>query len=230
MSYCSSCSRNSVSRSILSSESHQARVSRNGMTYALPEHPSYNQPRYTPTKLSRTPSARTATGSVSPYTGSGQTYVNRRATSARLTPAVSTKEDLNEVKRNEQIKGIRSILRPIIYMLWAIYLGYRGLRSILYCPVFIRLKIERGKKLVIAICLRRTRKPYPKMKKLFVGPSKKWTHGSENYRPHFHQFKILWDHITLSKIGSDPIWTCLNRFDPVKKMLYYFTGQIVRPN
>ena len=109
MSYCSSCSRNSVSRSILSSESHQARVSRNGMTYALPEHPSYN--RYTPTKLSRTPSARTATGSVSPYTGSGQTYVNRRATSARLTPAVSTKEDLNEVKRNEQIKGIRSIFK-----------------------------------------------------------------------------------------------------------------------
>ena len=191
MSYCSSCSRNSVSRSILSSESHQARVSRNGMTYALPEHPSYNQPRYTPTKLSRTPSARTATGSVSPYTGSGQIYVNRRATSARLTPAVSTKEDLNEVKRNEQIKGIRSILRPIIYMLWAIYFSYRGQRSILYCPVFIRLKIERGKKLVIAICLRRTRKPYPKMKKLFVGPSKKWTHGSENYRPHFHQFKIL---------------------------------------
>jgi len=76
------------------------------MTYALPEHPSFNnQPRYTPTKLSRTPSARTATGSVSPYTGSGQTYVNRRATSARLTPAVSTKEDLNEVKRNEQIKA-----------------------------------------------------------------------------------------------------------------------------
>ena len=81
------------------------------MTYALPEHPSYN--RYTPTKLSRTPSARTATGSVSPYTGSGQTYVNRRATSARLTPAVSTKEDMSEVKRNEQIKGIRSILRPL---------------------------------------------------------------------------------------------------------------------
>ena len=140
MSYCSSCSRNSASRSILSSESHQARVSRNGMTYALPEHPSYaphcNQPRYTPTKLSRTPSARTATGSVSPYTGSGQTYVNRRATSARLTPAVSTKEDLNEVKRNEQIKGIRSILRPIIYMLWAIYLSLRGLKIDSLLPSF----------------------------------------------------------------------------------------------
>ena len=134
MSYCSSCSRNSVSRSILSSESHQARVSRNGMTYALPEHPSYN--RYTPTKLSRTPSARTATGSVSPYTGSGQTYVNRRATSARLTPAVSTKEDLNEVKRNEQIKGIRSILRPIIYMLWAIYLSLKGLKIDSLLPSF----------------------------------------------------------------------------------------------
>ena len=58
------------------------------------------------------------------------------------------------------------------------------------------------------------------MKKLFVGPSKKWTHGSVNYRPHFHQFKILWDHITLSKIGSDHAWTCLNRFDQVMKKCY----------
>ena len=58
------------------------------------------------------------------------------------------------------------------------------------------------------------------MKKLFVGPSKKLTHGSENYRPHFHQFKILWDHITLSKIGSDHAWTCLNRFDQVMKKCY----------
>ena len=74
-----------------------------------------------------------------------QAWIN--ATSARLTPAVSTREDLNEVKRNEQIKGIRSILRPIIYMLWAIYFSLNGgARSILYCPVFIRLKIENDEK------------------------------------------------------------------------------------
>ena len=60
------------------------------------------------------------------------------------------------------------------------------------------------KKLVIAICLKRTRRPYPKMKKLSAGLSKKWTHGSENYRPHFHQFKISCDRITLSKIEFDP--------------------------
>ena len=123
LSYCSSCSRNSACRSILSNESHQARVSRNGFhngaqTSISPvtEHPPSYQ-RYTPTKLSRTPSARTTTGSTygngnvtgSGNLGTGSTFVNRRTASARLTPVVtSPKEDANEVKRNEQIKGIRS--------------------------------------------------------------------------------------------------------------------------
>ena len=128
MTYCSLCStRNSVCRSILSSESYVARVHRmqaeptghttNGYYQTAPTTPSKKT-------VSRTPSAKlhSYSNQQSPaITNTSITYINQRATSActaenvkkggngtngtKNTKRRNNLDDANDAKRSEQIKG-----------------------------------------------------------------------------------------------------------------------------